>query len=104
MVKNPPTNAGDTRDLKDTDLILGLGRFLRVGNGTPLHYSCLRKPMDRGAWQTIYHMGKKSWTQLSTNYYIRSSKSSESPKFIYKIKSLLRKQNESHMKTFKVKL
>ena len=56
MVKNPPTNAGDTRDPKDTGLILGLGRFLRVGNGIPLHYSCLRNPMDRGACR-LYTMG-----------------------------------------------
>ena len=82
MVKNPPTNVGDTRDPKDTGLILGLGRFLRVGSGTPLHYPCLRNPMDRGTWQTIYHGGTKSWTQLSTKHYIRSNKSSESPKFI----------------------
>jgi len=25
------------------------------GNGNPLQYSCLRNPMDRGAWQAIVH-------------------------------------------------
>ena len=30
--------------------LLGLGRSLREGDGYPLHYSCLRNPMDRGAW------------------------------------------------------
>ena len=35
MVKNLPTNA------KDMGLIPGLGRFLGVGNGNPLQYSCL---------------------------------------------------------------
>ena len=45
MVKNPPANAGDT------DLIPGLGRFSGERNGNPLHYSCLEKPIDRGAWQ-----------------------------------------------------
>ena len=25
-------------------------KFLREGNGTPLQYSCLENPMDRGAW------------------------------------------------------
>ena len=25
------------------------------GNGNPLHYSCLEKSMDRGAWQTAVH-------------------------------------------------
>jgi len=26
------------------------GRSPREGNGNPLHYSCMEKPMDRGAW------------------------------------------------------
>ena len=25
------------------------------GNGNPLQYSCLEKPMDKGAWQAIVH-------------------------------------------------
>ena len=25
------------------------------GNGTPLQYSCLENPMDRGAWQAAVH-------------------------------------------------
>ena len=25
------------------------------GNGNPLVYSCLEKPMDRGAWQATVH-------------------------------------------------
>ena len=44
VVKNPPVNAGDT------GLIPGLGKSPGVGNGNPLQYSCLRNPMDRGAW------------------------------------------------------
>ena len=47
MVKNPPANAGDV------DLIPGSGRSPRVGNGSPLQYSCLKNPMDRGTWQAI---------------------------------------------------
>ena len=47
MVKNPPANA---RDEGDVDSIPGLGRFSRGGNGNPLHYSCLEKPMNRGDW------------------------------------------------------
>ena len=31
------------------------GRFPGEGNGNPLQYSCLRNPMDRGAWQTAGH-------------------------------------------------
>ena len=45
-VKNWPAKAGDVRD---TGLIPGSGRFLGVGNGSPLQYSCLENPMDRGA-------------------------------------------------------
>ena len=27
-----------------------VGLLMGEGNGTPLHYSCLENPMDRGAW------------------------------------------------------
>ena len=50
MVKNPPDNAGDKRDV---GLILGLGRPPGVGNGNPLQYSCLENFMDRGAWRVL---------------------------------------------------
>ena len=35
------------------------------GDGTPLHYSCLENPMDRGAWQATVHGVAKSQTRLS---------------------------------------
>ena len=35
------------------------------GNGTPLQYSCLENPMDRGAWWAADHVVAKSRTQLS---------------------------------------
>ena len=34
----------------DAGLIPGSGRSPGGGNGSPLQYSCLGKPMDRGAW------------------------------------------------------
>ena len=37
----------------------------REGNGTPLQYSCLEDPMDRGAWWAALHGVSKSRTQLS---------------------------------------
>ena len=38
-------------------LIPGVGRSLGEGNGNPLQYSCLRSPMDRGAWwATVYEV------------------------------------------------
>ena len=43
-VKNPSANAGDIRDI---GLIPGSGRSPRGENGNPLHYSCLKNPMDR---------------------------------------------------------
>ena len=41
VVKNPPANAGDTRD---SGLIPGSGRSPGVGNGNLLQYSCLENP------------------------------------------------------------
>ena len=37
----------------------------REANGTPLQYSCLENPMDRGAWQASVHGVAKSLTRLS---------------------------------------
>ena len=39
----------------DPGLISGLGGSPGEGNGTPLQYSCLGNPMDRGAWQATVH-------------------------------------------------
>ena len=49
VVKNLPANAGDV------NLIPGSGRSPGQGNGNPLQYSCLKNPMDRGAWQAPVH-------------------------------------------------
>ena len=40
------------------------------GNGTPLQYSCLENPMDRGAWWAAVHGVAKSQTQLSDFTFI----------------------------------
>ena len=37
------------------------------GNGNLLQYSCLRNPMDRGAWQATVHGFAKSQSQLNTH-------------------------------------
>ena len=39
----------------DTDSIPGSGRFPGEGKGSPLQYSCLENPIDRGAWQATVH-------------------------------------------------
>ena len=62
VVKNPPANAGDARDM---GLIPGSGRSPGGGNGNPLQYSCLENPMDRGAWQATIYGVAKSQKQLS---------------------------------------
>ena len=61
VVKNPPANAGDVRDVS---LIPRSGRSLRGGHGNPLQFSCLENPIDRGAWPTTVHRVAKSQTQL----------------------------------------
>ena len=45
VVKNQPAHAGDMGSIP------GQGRSPGEGNGNPLQYSCLRYPMDRGAWR-----------------------------------------------------
>ena len=49
MVKNPPADA------RDEGSVPGSGSSPGEGNGTPLQYSCLGNPMDRGAWRATVH-------------------------------------------------
>ena len=42
-----------------------VGASVGEGNGTPLQYSCLENPMDRGAWKAAVHGVTKSQTWLS---------------------------------------
>ena len=49
----------------DPGSIPGSGRSPGEGNGNPLQYSCLEKPMDGEAWQATVHGVAKSRTQLS---------------------------------------
>ena len=61
VVKNPPTIAGDIRDMGS---IPGSGRSPGGGHGNPLQFSCLENPVDRGAWPAMVHRVTKSRTQL----------------------------------------
>ena len=61
VVKNPPANPGDVRDV---DSIPGSGRSPGGGNGKPLRYSCLENPMDRGTWWATVHRVTNSWMWL----------------------------------------
>ena len=59
VVKGPPANAGDVKDLGS---IPGWGRYPGGGHGNTLRYSCLENPMDRGAWRATVHRLTKSQT------------------------------------------
>ena len=61
VVKNLPVNAGDVRDENSHP---GLGRSPGGGHGNPLQYSCLENPIDKGAWQDIFHRIAKNCAQL----------------------------------------
>ena len=58
VVKNIPDHAGDIRD---DGWIHGSGRSREVGNGNPLHYSCLENLIDRGSLAGYSPWGHKQW-------------------------------------------
>ena len=45
-------------------LIPGLGRFPGGGHGSPLQYSFLENPIDRGTWRATVHGLTKNRTRL----------------------------------------
>ena len=59
MIKNLLANAGDLRNVGS---IPGSGRSPGGGHGNPLQYSCLKSPMDGGAWRATVHRATKNWT------------------------------------------
>ena len=61
MVKNPPANAGDARDM---GLSPGSGQFPGGGHGNPLQYPSLENSMDRGTRWAIVHRVTKTRTRL----------------------------------------
>ena len=65
MVKNPPANIGDIRDVSS---IPGLGRSPGGEQSNPLQYSCLENPMDRGAWRAMVHTVTQSDTTDATEH------------------------------------
>ena len=61
VVKNLPTNAGDTSSIP------GSGRTLGGGNGNLLQYCCLGNPIDREtSWDAVNGVSNR-WTGLSTH-------------------------------------
>ena len=60
----------NAEDAKGTGSFSGLGRSPGGGHASPLQYSCLENPMERGAWQAIAHRVTKTrtqWKQLITH-------------------------------------
>ena len=60
VVKNSPTNSGDTGDAGS---VPGLERPHRVGNGNLFPYSCLENPMDSVWWATIHRITESDMTE-----------------------------------------
>ena len=61
-LKNPPAIAGDLGSIP------GSGRSHGGGHGNPPQYSCLKNPMDRGAWRATVQGVTKSrhdWSSLA---------------------------------------
>ena len=71
VVKNPPANAGEVRDV---GLIPGLERSPEGGNSNPLQYSGLENPMDRGAWWATVHSIAQSDTSEANQYAHRHAR------------------------------
>ena len=57
-------SACQSRGTRDTASIPGWGRSPGEGNGSPLQYSRLENPMDRGAWRATVQRVAKNQTRL----------------------------------------
>ena len=63
MIKNPPANAGEVRDM---DSAPGLKKSPGGQCGNPIQCSCMENPMERGAWWATVQRVAKSQTTEST--------------------------------------
>ena len=61
--KESTCNAGDVGSIPRSR------GFPGGGNGNLLQYSCLKNPMDEGAWPATVHGITKSQTELNNYYY-----------------------------------
>ena len=51
ILLSSPEGKESVFNARDPGLIPGVGRSPGDGNGSPFQYSCLKNPIDRGAWQ-----------------------------------------------------
>ena len=79
-------SACSTGDSGNTGLIPSLGRSPGGGHGSPLQYSCLENPRDRGAWWAVFHGVTKSRTLLRQ---LRTSTQAEEMKRYKLLRKLL---------------
>ena len=49
-------------------MILGLGKSSGEGNDNPLQYTCLKIPMDKGAWWATVHGAVKESDTTDQSY------------------------------------
>ena len=61
VVKNLPDKAGEIRDKGS---IPQSERSPEGGHGSPIQYSCLENPMDKGAWRATVQRVAKSQSRL----------------------------------------
>ena len=65
VLKNPPANACLIPELENSP---------GERNGNPLQFSCLRNPMDRGAWQATVHRVDTGWDTATKEQHPQHSK------------------------------
>ena len=99
--KESACNAGDAGSIP------GSGRSPRKGNGNPLHYYCLKNPMDREVWWATVH-GVTVRQDWECTYILRSKGESKMQKQSQSLenmlnKSILRNHLLGGWKTFLVK-
>ena len=87
VIKNPPANAGDVRDMGSFP---GLRRSPGEGHGNPLQYSCLESIRDRGGWQVTVHIVANSCAQLKqlnthTQFLMLESSVNHTTEFLFLI-------------------
>ena len=90
VVKNPPANAGDAREVGS---IPESGRFPGGGHGNLLRYSCLENSMNRGTWG-LQSMG--SWKSPTWLKWLSTYTCTEPMRGSRRMKKILRTSSETH--------